>query len=30
VFCPSGGSPDGAKCANGPTVGLCLKKLLTN
>jgi hypothetical protein len=30
AFCPSGGSPDGAKCANGPTVGLCLKKLLTN
>jgi hypothetical protein len=30
AFCPSGGSPDGAKCATGPTVGLCLKKLLTN
>jgi Collagen triple helix repeat (20 copies) len=30
AFCPSGGSPDGATCANGPTVGLCLKKLLTN
>jgi collagen triple helix repeat protein len=30
AFCPSGGSPDGAKCANGPTVGLCLKRLLTN
>jgi hypothetical protein len=26
AFCPSGGSPDGAKCTNGPTVGLCLKK----
>jgi hypothetical protein len=25
VFCPSGGSPDGAKCASSPTVGLCLK-----
>src|SRR6185437_9060195 len=25
AFCPSGGSPDGAKCATGPTVGLCLK-----
>jgi Collagen triple helix repeat (20 copies) len=30
AFCPSGGAPDGAKCASGPTVGLCLKKLLTN
>jgi hypothetical protein len=30
AFCPSGGAPDGAKCATGPTVGLCLKKLLTN
>ena len=30
AFCPSGGAPDGAKCAGGPTVGLCLKKLLTN
>lgn len=30
AFCPSGGSPDGAKCTNGPTVGLCLKRLLTN
>jgi hypothetical protein len=30
AFCPGGGSPDGAKCATGPTVGLCLKKLLTN
>jgi hypothetical protein len=30
AFCPSGGSPDGAKCASGPTVGLCLKKQLTN
>ena len=26
VFCPSGGSSDGAKCATAPTVGLCLKK----
>jgi hypothetical protein len=26
VFCPSGGSPDGAKCGASPTVGLCLKK----
>ena len=26
VFCPSGGSPDGAKCGTAPTVGLCLKK----
>src|ERR1700682_1538541 len=26
VFCPSGGSPDGAKCGTSPTVGLCLKK----
>jgi len=25
VFCPSGGAPDGAKCA-GVAVGLCLKK----
>jgi hypothetical protein len=30
AFCPSGGAPDGPKCATGPTVGLCLKKLLTN
>jgi hypothetical protein len=30
AFCPSGGSPDGAKCESGPTVGLCLKKLLPN
>lgn len=30
AFCPSGGAPDGAKCTSGPTVGLCLKKLLTN
>jgi hypothetical protein len=30
ALCPSGGSPDGAKCATGPTVGLCLKKSLTN
>jgi hypothetical protein len=26
VVCPSGGAPDGAKCATTPTVGLCLKK----
>ena len=26
VICPSGGAPDGAKCATTPTVGLCLKK----
>jgi hypothetical protein len=26
VFCPGGGASDGAKCATGPTVGLCLKK----
>ncbi len=26
AFCPSGGAPDGAKCANPPTIGLCLKK----
>jgi hypothetical protein len=26
VFCPTGGSPDGAKCATSPTIGLCLKK----
>ena len=26
VFCPSGGAPDGAKCANPPTIALCLKK----
>ena len=26
VFCPSGGAPDGAKCATSPTVGLCLRK----
>jgi hypothetical protein len=30
AFCSSGGSPDGTKCANGLTVGLRLKKLLTN
>ena len=30
AFCPGGGSPDGAKCATGSTVGLCLKKQLTN
>jgi hypothetical protein len=26
VFCPSGGTADGAKCGTTPTVGLCLKK----
>ena len=26
IFCPSGGAPDGAKCATGSTIGLCLKK----
>ena len=26
VVCPSGGAPDGVKCATTPTVGLCLKK----
>ncbi|MBC7576805.1 hypothetical protein [Tardiphaga sp.] len=26
LFCPSGGVPDGMKCATSPTVGLCLKK----
>jgi hypothetical protein len=26
VFCPSGGPPDGAKCATALTVGLCLRK----
>ena len=26
VFCPSGGTADGAKCASSPTVGLCLRK----
>ncbi len=26
VMCPSGGAPDGVKCATTPTVGLCLKK----
>lgn len=26
VFCPSGGAPDGAKCASPPTIALCLKK----
>jgi len=26
VFCPSGGTPDGAKCGTAPTVGLCVKK----
>jgi hypothetical protein len=26
VFCPGGGSPDGAKCATAPARGICLKK----
>lgn len=26
LFCPSGGVPDGMKCATTPTIGLCLKK----
>jgi hypothetical protein len=26
VFCPSGGAPDGSKCAAAPTVALCLRK----
>jgi Collagen triple helix repeat (20 copies) len=26
VFCPAGGTPDGAKCGTTPTIGLCLKK----
>ena len=26
VMCPSGGAPDGLKCATAPTVGLCMKK----
>jgi len=26
VFCPSGGAPDGAKCATPPAVGMCLGK----
>lgn len=26
VFCPGGGSADGAKCGTSPTIGLCLKK----
>ena len=26
VFCPTGGSPDGAKCGTPPTIGLCLQK----
>ncbi len=26
VFCPSGGSPDGTKCAMSPAVGMCLGK----
>ena len=26
VFCPGGGTADGAKCATPPTVGLCVRK----
>jgi Collagen triple helix repeat (20 copies) len=26
VFCPSGGAPDGTKCATSPAVGMCLGK----
>ncbi|MBR1247998.1 collagen-like protein [Bradyrhizobium sp. AUGA SZCCT0169] len=26
VFCPGGGTADGAKCGTAPTVGLCLRK----
>jgi hypothetical protein len=26
VVCPSGGTPDGAKCTTTPTVALCLKR----
>jgi hypothetical protein len=26
VFCPSGGAPDGVKCATPPTTGLCMRK----
>jgi hypothetical protein len=26
VFCPNGGAAEGAKCANTPTIGLCLKQ----
>jgi Collagen triple helix repeat (20 copies) len=26
VFCPGGGTPDGAKCNTAPTIGLCLKQ----
>ncbi len=26
VFCPGGGTPDGAKCATPPTSGLCMRK----
>lgn len=26
VFCPTGGAPDGSKCGNPPTIGLCLRK----
>ena len=25
IFCPNGGATEGAKCANAPTIGLCLK-----
>jgi hypothetical protein len=26
IVCPSGGAPDGAKCASGPAIGICMKK----
>jgi hypothetical protein len=26
VFCPSGGAPDGVKCATPPTSALCMRK----
>jgi hypothetical protein len=26
VFCPTGGAPDGAKCASSPTVAICMTK----
>jgi hypothetical protein len=26
VVCPSGGAPDGMKCATSPAVGLCVRK----
>ena len=29
AFCPSGGAANGAKCATGPTVGLCVTKSQT-